>query len=84
MEYKNPSRRKFLKDVAGATALAITPETLRVSPSSKMDKLNIACVGVGGYGEVDVEGVSSENLVAFCDVDERSSAKTYAKSSSQK
>lgn len=32
-------------------------------------KLNIASVGVGGKGAVDVAGVSSENLIGLCDVD---------------
>ncbi|BBM70062.1 dehydrogenase [Rhodothermus marinus] len=41
------------------------------------DKLNIACIGVGGRGAWNVRGVSSENLVAFCDVDDERAAETY-------
>ncbi len=41
------------------------------------DKLNIACIGVGGRGAWNVRGVSSENLVAFCDVDDERAAATY-------
>ena len=32
-------------------------------------KLNIACVGCSGKGAGDIRGVSSENIVALCDVD---------------
>jgi len=32
-------------------------------------KLRMACVGVGGKGKSDVLGVSSEDIVALCDVD---------------
>jgi predicted dehydrogenase len=39
-------------------------------------KLNLACVGVGGKGSSDVDGVSGENIVALCDVDlERAAGK---------
>lgn len=41
------------------------------------DKLNIACIGVGGRGASNVRGVASENLVAFCDVDDERAAETY-------
>jgi predicted dehydrogenase len=44
---------------------------------SKADRLNIACIGVGGQGASDVQNVSSENIVALCDVDERRAAKTF-------
>jgi predicted dehydrogenase len=33
------------------------------------EKLNIACVGIGGKGAVDADNVSHENIVALCDVD---------------
>ncbi|MSU50775.1 MAG: Gfo/Idh/MocA family oxidoreductase [Opitutus sp.] len=33
------------------------------------EKLNIACVGCGGKGATDIQEVSSENIVALCDVD---------------
>jgi predicted dehydrogenase len=41
------------------------------------DKLNIACVGAGGKGESDIQALSTENLVAFCDVDNERAAATY-------
>jgi len=38
---------------------------------SPSEKLNIAGIGVGGRGTDDINGVSSENIVALCDVDEK-------------
>ncbi len=46
---------------------------------SPNEKLNIACIGVGGRGAGDVGGVASENIVALCDVDEKRAAATFAK-----
>ena len=33
------------------------------------DRLNIAGVGVGGKGRVNLEAMNGENIVALCDVD---------------
>jgi predicted dehydrogenase len=41
------------------------------------DKLNVAVIGVGGQGASNLKGVSSQNLVAFCDVDETRAAKAF-------
>ncbi len=67
------NRRAFLKATA-ATAAGIT-----IIPSHVMgkalghlapsDKLNIAGVGVGGKGRVNLRAMSTENIVALCDVD---------------
>lgn len=46
---------------------------------SPNEKLNIAGIGVGGRGEGDVDGVSSENIIALCDVDESCAAETFKK-----
>jgi predicted dehydrogenase len=36
------------------------------------DKLNIACIGVGGKGDSDVDGAAKVgNIVALCDIDEK-------------
>jgi hypothetical protein len=40
------------------------------------DKLNIAGVGVGGKGRSDVANVSTENIIALCDVDDEQMADT--------
>ena len=33
------------------------------------DKLNIAGVGIGGKGHINLKGMATENIVALCDVD---------------
>lgn len=43
------------------------------------EKLNIACIGAGGKGAGDVQAVSSQNIVALCDVDEVRAAETFKK-----
>ncbi len=66
------SRRGFL---AGTSAAAFTILPRHVlgaegQPSAN-SKLNIAAVGVGGMGAHDIQRVSSENVGAICDVDQR-------------
>ena len=65
------SRRNFMGTAGAAAALTIVPRNVlggrrHVPPS---EKLNIAGVGVGGQGGGDINAVSSQNIVALCDVD---------------
>src|SRR3989475_10818428 len=75
------SRRKFVRDVATGLSFTIVPAHVlgrrgRLAPS---DKLNIACIGVGGMGANDVRGVGkTENIYALCDVDDRQAAGSVA------
>jgi predicted dehydrogenase len=78
------SRRKFVGDVtaAGLSFTIVAPHVLgargrnRLAPS---DKLNIACIGVGGMGANDVRGVGkTENIYALCDVDDKQGAGSFA------
>ena len=39
--------------------------------ASANEKLNVACIGVGGQGGGNGNAVSGENIVAVCDVDEK-------------
>ncbi|MBK7979170.1 MAG: Gfo/Idh/MocA family oxidoreductase [Ignavibacteriae bacterium] len=43
------------------------------------DKLNVACVGIGGKGVEDSEAMQNENVVALCDVDEIRGSETRMK-----
>lgn len=72
---KTISRRGFINTSAAALAgVTIVPGRAvsglgHIAPS---DKLNIACVGIGGMGRVNIENVAkTENIVALCDVDWR-------------
>ena len=69
---KNLTRREFLGSTATAAAgLMIVPRHVLGGPGVKApsDTLNIGCVGVGGQGSSDTRNVSSENVIALCDVD---------------
>jgi predicted dehydrogenase len=75
------SRRQFLGGAAAAAVFTIVPRNVlggagQVPPS---EKLNIACIGVGGMGAHDVGQVSTENIVALCDVDSSHAAATFEK-----
>jgi len=77
---KRISRRAFVSgSVASALAFHFFPRHVlggagRQAPS---DKLDIACIGVGGKGASDVRGLASQNIVALCDVDEARASRTF-------
>ncbi|MCH7886237.1 MAG: Gfo/Idh/MocA family oxidoreductase, partial [Planctomycetes bacterium] len=73
------TRRGFIGAAASATAFTIVPRHVlagsgKTPPS---EKLNIACIGVGGKGIQNVKSVSTDNLVALCDVDEKRGAEAF-------
>ena len=81
MEKQKITRRGFLSGVAATAAFTIVPRHVlggpgRVSPS---EKLSIACIGVGGMGASDVGQVSTENIIAMCDVDWKHAAGTFGR-----
>jgi predicted dehydrogenase len=64
-------RREFLKAAAftGAAGL-ILPQTKLFGADAPSNKLNIALVGTWGRGEAHFNGISKENVVALCDINE--------------
>jgi hypothetical protein len=75
------TRRQFLYYSAlatGGTALAgcTTPRPRRISAN---EKLNIGVIGTGGKGSSDTDCCAGENIVALCDVDERTATSRRAK-----
>ena len=84
------TRRSVLRGAAAAAAtVSIVPSHVfgaKGSPSAN-EKLNLGCIGVGGWmGRIDLQNMSSENIYALCDVDQKylghaakshPSAKTY-------
>ncbi|MBR6529957.1 MAG: Gfo/Idh/MocA family oxidoreductase, partial [Clostridia bacterium] len=75
------TRRDFIKKSGmGTAAFMIVPNVVlgrshgHVAPS---DKLNIAGVGVGGMGRRNLQKMSTENIVALCDVDWKYAGKTF-------
>jgi predicted dehydrogenase len=70
---KSINRRDFLRAGAfTAAAFNLVPGQilgLQGADSSANNKLNIAGIGVGGQGQSDLGQMTSENIVALCDVD---------------
>ena len=79
MKKKEVTRRDFMGAAAAAAAFTIVPSHVLGGPgrTAPSEKLNIAGVGVGGQGGVDIEKVSSENIVALCDADWQRAAGTF-------
>jgi len=68
------TRREFIgRSAATAAGFMIIPRHVLGGTGTKApsDTLNIGCIGVGGKGSSDIRSVSSENIVALCDVDGR-------------
>lgn len=65
------NRRQFLGSAATAAAFTIVPRHVLAGSGTTppSEKLNIACIGIGGQGASDIQSVSTENIVALCDVD---------------
>ena len=73
------TRREFIGAAASVTALTIVPRHVLGGPgnAAPSEKLNIAGIGAGGRGYENLISVSTENIVALCDVDDQRAAPTY-------
>ena len=65
-------RRKFLGTTGAAVAwtFAVPSFSIGKAGPSPNSKLNIAMIGVGGIGDMALDGCQNENIVALCDIDE--------------
>jgi predicted dehydrogenase len=66
------NRRSFIKTSAAASALAfptIIPSHVLGGPDAPSNKLNIAGIGIGGKGKVNLENIVGQNIIALCDCD---------------
>ena len=73
-------RRSFLQKLTLASAsLAAFPALLPAvrGENAPSKKLNLAGIGIGGQGAVDLREMASQNIVALCDVDKRHAAGTF-------
>ena len=75
------SRRSFVKKSAAISAFTIVPSYVlggagNIAPS---EKLNIACIGIGGMGKANLKNCSDagQNIVALCDVDSEFAAPVF-------
>jgi len=76
------SRRTFVRTAAATAGLfTILPRHVLGGPrhTAPSEKLNIAGVGFGGKGDSDLSSVSSENIVALCDVDSAYAGRVFAR-----
>jgi len=69
------SRRNFLKAAVAAGTAGSSGTLLSAAPAkakkarSVNERLNLGVIGVAGRGGANLNGVSSENIVALCDID---------------
>ena len=74
------TRRSMLQGTAAiGTTLWLGGESQSRADDSPNEKINIACIGIGGRGGANVGGCSGQNIVALCDVDERRGARSFTK-----
>jgi len=73
------SRREFIMGAAAAATFTFIPRGVLGGPRyiPPSEKLNVACIGVGGMGASDVGQMSTENIIALCDVDWKHAADTF-------
>lgn len=70
-------RRHFLKysaAISGGFWLGTSHIARAETPN---EKLNVAVIGCGGRGYANLNGLSSQNIVALCDVDEKRAEKAF-------
>src|SRR5262252_7962816 len=65
------SRRDLVKNAAitGAGLTIVPRHVLGKGMTAPSDMFNVAAVGVGGQGRSDLVNLSTQNIVALCDVD---------------
>ncbi|MGH7753064.1 MAG: Gfo/Idh/MocA family protein, partial [Gemmatimonadales bacterium] len=72
MAAKRVSRRTFVQETGAAVAFTVVPRhVIGRGYRAPSDTLSIACIGIGGMGRNDVNGVAGENIYALCDVDSK-------------
>lgn len=67
------TRRTFLKQLSTTAAGLVVGANPRVPLWSRSpnEKLNLGVIGVAGRGAANLRGVSGENIVALCDIDDK-------------
>lgn len=81
-ESPSVSRREFVEksSMAGMAFTIVKPHVLGGRHVAPSDRLNVACIGVGGMGASDVRsfGALAEcNVYALCDVDDVNAERSY-------
>ncbi len=78
---KRLTRREMLRNTAwtGIGIWTAANSGALGATRSANEKLNIAGIGVGGQGGWDIGNCAGENIVALCDVDDRSAAGSFTR-----
>jgi predicted dehydrogenase len=77
---KQITRRQLLSGAAGVAAFTIVPRQVLAASgaAAPSDKLTLGKIGCGGMqGGSDLGSVSSQNIYALCDVDERQAGNAF-------
>lgn len=75
MKKTSLTRRRFLHRTGQAAAGALAfPFVASRNVLGANNRLNVAGIGVGGKGQVDIDFCAGENVVALCDIDEERAA----------
>ncbi len=64
-------RRQFLQSAAAGAGWLILPSGVLSGANTPSNKLNVALIGTWGRGLAHFDAISSENVVALCDVNEK-------------
>src|SRR5436305_12034938 len=89
MAYDGISRRyiffgSLLAGAVPAGGFGSVPSLRALGYKPFYDKLNVAAIGCGGQGGVDLNNAAlTENIVALCDVDENRAAANFTKFAKQ-
>ncbi|MGJ8654298.1 MAG: Gfo/Idh/MocA family protein [Opitutaceae bacterium] len=70
-------RRRFLSTCGAFAVSSVLCPSILSAQNRGPDKLRIAIIGAGGRGKAHVSGLAHEQIVAFCDVDDRRAADSY-------
>ena len=68
------NRRQYIEQTASVSAAMFALGTSPLAVSAERDrsaKLNLAFIGIGRRGEVNLKAMAEENIVAICDVDDK-------------
>lgn len=71
MTQPDPSRRSFLQTAAATAVASAVHVRGDESAAPEKEKLRIAVIGCGGRGGSNLKSVSSEQIVALCDVNQQ-------------
>src|SRR6266702_5580145 len=64
------NRRQFIRQTAAATGVWLVSVQAHARKLSPNDRLNIGMIGVANRAGADLQEVSTENIVAVCDIDD--------------